>query len=215
MADLAPSEGDAPPTAQGVGAQGGESDAAASSASHGHEAYHSLVSVPHAGLSTSASMYDDFFDEGAADDDARVPHAIQQARVHPAAPGTTAGAGTGAGAGAGTGAGAGAAVGSADPAAAGATKASAGHAATRAGNRAGRDVDWGSRVAEVEDMPTSTYTQRRVRLSRLRSLHRDFHQFTELYARVIISELGLPPRRRTINPVALGGVAGGQKFMVR
>ncbi|KAA0175196.1 hypothetical protein FNF27_03204 [Cafeteria roenbergensis] len=49
---------------------------------------------------------------------------------------------------------------------------------------------------------------------RLVGLTRSFEQSAQQYARVIIGERHLPPSRKTIKPVRLHGVAGGQKFLV-
>ena len=45
----------------------------------------------------------------------------------------------------------------------------------------------------------------------------DFVNIAKVYGRVIISERPLPPHMRTIKPVtsSLGGVAGGEKYIVR
>ena len=37
----------------------------------------------------------------------------------------------------------------------------------------------------------------------------------EAYGRIIISEMCLPDEDKTIKPTALGGIAGGQKFIVQ
>lgn len=47
------------------------------------------------------------------------------------------------------------------------------------------------------------------------ALGRDFVQLAEVYGRIIISERCLPAEKKSIKPVALGGQAGGSKFMVQ
>ena len=50
---------------------------------------------------------------------------------------------------------------------------------------------------------------------RLAALGRDFVQCAQIYGRVILSELHLPPAQKTIKPVSIGGVAGGEKFLIK
>lgn len=50
---------------------------------------------------------------------------------------------------------------------------------------------------------------------RLATLGKDFIQSAQMYGRVILSELHLPPSQKTIKPVSIGGVAGGEKFLIK
>ena len=43
----------------------------------------------------------------------------------------------------------------------------------------------------------------------------DFAEIARLYAKLIISEMHLPPAARTLQPVNIGGTAGGDKFIAR
>ena len=45
-------------------------------------------------------------------------------------------------------------------------------------------------------------------------LEHDFVYAAETYGRIIISEHCLPDHQKTINPVSVGGVAGGEKYIV-
>jgi hypothetical protein len=45
----------------------------------------------------------------------------------------------------------------------------------------------------------------------LRNLQLDFNYAATLYGQIIISELSLPPQSKTIKPVLVGGIAGGEK----
>ena len=47
------------------------------------------------------------------------------------------------------------------------------------------------------------------------ALGRDFVSLAEVYGRIIISERCLPAQQKSIKPVALGGQAGGSKFIVQ
>ncbi|KNC48096.1 uncharacterized protein AMSG_04326, partial [Thecamonas trahens ATCC 50062] len=49
---------------------------------------------------------------------------------------------------------------------------------------------------------------------RLASLARDFVYAAQTYGKVIIAEMGLPDEAKTIKPVAMGGIAGGVKYVV-
>jgi hypothetical protein len=49
------------------------------------------------------------------------------------------------------------------------------------------------------------------RYSPLSHLAQDFIYASKLYAKVIISELYVPPEHKTIQPVKIGGIAGGDK----
>lgn len=51
--------------------------------------------------------------------------------------------------------------------------------------------------------------------ARVTAVAGDFEHFAAQYAKVIVSEIGLPARRRTVQPGALGGRAGGDKLVVR
>jgi hypothetical protein len=53
------------------------------------------------------------------------------------------------------------------------------------------------------------------KFDQLRSINNDFVFAAEQYGRIIISERCVPNARKTIGPTDLGGVAGGQKFLVR
>jgi hypothetical protein len=54
-----------------------------------------------------------------------------------------------------------------------------------------------------------------IKYIQMAALGRDFVQLAEVYGRIIISERCLPPEQKSIKPVALGGQAGGSKFMVQ
>ena len=71
-------------------------------------------------------------------------------------------------------------------------------------------IDWNGRFQKLLDSPDSIE-----KFGQLRNLANDFCFTAELYARVIISELYLPTCQKTIKPSSVGGVAGGQKFVVQ
>jgi len=53
------------------------------------------------------------------------------------------------------------------------------------------------------------------KFERLSSLEQDFVYAAETYGRIIISEHFLPHDNRTIKPVSVGGIAGGEKYIVQ
>lgn len=71
-------------------------------------------------------------------------------------------------------------------------------------------IDWNGHFQKLLDSPDSID-----KFGQLRNLANDFCFTAELYARVIISELYLPTCQKTIKPSSVGGVAGGQKFVVQ
>lgn len=50
---------------------------------------------------------------------------------------------------------------------------------------------------------------------KLEGVVRDFMETARTYGRVIINELGVPYEDKTIRPLGMGGVLGGEKFLVR
>lgn len=71
-------------------------------------------------------------------------------------------------------------------------------------------IDWNERFQALLAEPDSLE-----KFAQLRNLANDFCFTAELYARIIISELYLPTSQKTIKPSSVGGVAGGQKFVVQ
>eukprot|EP01125_Pyxidicula_operculata_P011795 TRINITY_DN385_c1_g1_i1.p1 TRINITY_DN385_c1_g1~~TRINITY_DN385_c1_g1_i1.p1 ORF type:complete len:1249 (+),score=314.60 TRINITY_DN385_c1_g1_i1:1159-4905(+) len=69
-------------------------------------------------------------------------------------------------------------------------------------------IDWNRQFREIMSLPDSAEKYRS--LSRLA---KDFVHASKLYAKIIISELYLPDDKKTIKPVQLGGVAGGDKYI--
>jgi len=81
--------------------------------------------------------------------------------------------------------------------------------------------DWNSRfqqaIVTLRRLPYTddgTLTERAEVNEELMHLSHDFIQAAQTYGRIIISEVYLPHNRKTIPPLALGGVAGGQKYIV-
>lgn len=63
--------------------------------------------------------------------------------------------------------------------------------------------------------PQTTASEQIEAYSDLISLTEDFLKAVESYGRIIISEAHLPVSERTVKPTSLGGVIGGQKYLVQ
>jgi len=48
----------------------------------------------------------------------------------------------------------------------------------------------------------------------LSGLAQDFNFMANSYAKIIISEVGIPHNKKTIKPIDIGGQAGGEKYLV-
>lgn len=59
------------------------------------------------------------------------------------------------------------------------------------------------------------FAQRVAATNRLTQLSRDFLLSARTYGKIIISEAFMPAHLKTIQPVAIGGIAGGTKYLVR
>ncbi|PRP79299.1 ABC transporter B family member 11-like [Planoprotostelium fungivorum] len=77
------------------------------------------------------------------------------------------------------------------------------------GRPADMQRDWNAEYQSILDMPDS-----KIKYRKLKSLATDFVYAAETYGRIIISEHCLPLSSRTIRPVTVGGLAGGEKFIV-
>ena len=73
----------------------------------------------------------------------------------------------------------------------------------------GSGKDWNREYQELlcEEPSSSKFVQ-------LHKLTQDFEYAAQSYARIIVSELPLPFEHKTIRPSALGGIAGGAKYVV-
>lgn len=81
--------------------------------------------------------------------------------------------------------------------------------ATRTPDLAATDNAYNRRFQEIMELSgPSKYIQ-------MAALGRDFVSLAEVYGRIIVSERCLPPEQKSIKPVALGGQAGGSKFIVQ
>ena len=64
-------------------------------------------------------------------------------------------------------------------------------------------------------MPEVTQEQRREKYNMLNSVNKDFIAIATVYAKTIISEFFLPDDKKSIKLTAVGGVAGGKKYLWR
>jgi hypothetical protein len=63
------------------------------------------------------------------------------------------------------------------------------------------------------DFENPTFEKKQLAISFI-SLVEDFVETAQHYGRIIISEVFIPPKEKTIKPVSVGGVIGGEKFIV-
>ncbi|KAH3742853.1 Histidine kinase A [Pelomyxa schiedti] len=70
------------------------------------------------------------------------------------------------------------------------------------------NVDWNTEYQAILDLPDSE-----VKFRKLFNLEHDFVYASIAYAKIIISELCMPREVKTIKPISVGGVAGGQKYL--
>ena len=70
-------------------------------------------------------------------------------------------------------------------------------------------VNWNRQFQQILDLPNGEHKS-----MKLSSIIKDFHFNARKYGEVIISEKCLPLDKKTIKPVQLGGIAGGEKYVV-
>ena len=80
--------------------------------------------------------------------------------------------------------------------------------------------DWNNRfieaLEEIGKLTHSSHADQRMRAyQNLAQLAGDFNETVRTYARIIISEVYLPPEKKTVRPLAMGGIVGGDKYVVR
>ena len=68
--------------------------------------------------------------------------------------------------------------------------------------------NWNKEFWKLVRLPDSEY-----KFTSMRALAQDFVYTSEAYGRLIISEMYLLPSEKTVHPLKLGGIAGGQKFV--
>ena len=71
--------------------------------------------------------------------------------------------------------------------------------------------NWSAEYSEL--LLTKDYTSKEWR-KEMHSVSNDFFHAASIYAQIIISELSLPDSMKSIQPVNIGGVAGGEKYVV-
>jgi hypothetical protein len=81
------------------------------------------------------------------------------------------------------------------------------------------EYDWNTQFAEAIDhigklTHNSHFDERLRAYERLAQLAADFNYTVRTYARIIISEVYLPKDQKTIKPLEIGGIVGGDKYVV-
>ena len=91
--------------------------------------------------------------------------------------------------------------------------------ATTAAASLAAEFDWNNRFIEALDeigaLTHNSHADERLRAyENLSRLAGDFNDTVRTYARIIVSEVYLPPEQKTIRPLAMGGIVGGDKYVV-
>jgi hypothetical protein len=84
---------------------------------------------------------------------------------------------------------------------------------SQADQRKGFPFDWNGEFQQLLELPEKTKDQRLSKYERISSLNRDFVSMAKRLGKIIISEADMPQQYRTINPVQVGGRAGGIKYI--
>jgi hypothetical protein len=82
------------------------------------------------------------------------------------------------------------------------------------------DCQWNSRFQRVMDdmkgLTSNTPLATKIRVyTELSNLAEDFNFIANTYAKIIITEVGVPIAKKTIKPIDIGGQAGGEKVRER
>eukprot|EP01105_Mastigella_eilhardi_P006715 TRINITY_DN1826_c0_g1_i6.p1 TRINITY_DN1826_c0_g1~~TRINITY_DN1826_c0_g1_i6.p1 ORF type:complete len:782 (-),score=188.43 TRINITY_DN1826_c0_g1_i6:545-2770(-) len=88
------------------------------------------------------------------------------------------------------------------------------------GGSGGEHPDWNTKfqqaVLDISRLTPNTHSEDRLRAySTLSQLATDFNYAVKTYGRIIISEVNLPAELKTIKPTNVGGIAGGDKYVVQ
>ena len=75
------------------------------------------------------------------------------------------------------------------------------------------DFDWNAAYQKLYDLPTVDPIELKQRENQLRDLVSSFNQFALLISMVLVHEFHLPPDKKQIKPINVGGVMGGEKFI--
>ena len=74
-------------------------------------------------------------------------------------------------------------------------------------------MDWNEQFQRATEMPTGTAAERLTRAVHMYRISKAFTEAARDLAKQIVDELRLPSEQRTIQPVDVGGVAGGEKYI--
>lgn len=79
-------------------------------------------------------------------------------------------------------------------------------------DRRGYPVDWNFEFQRLLELPEDTTEQRLKKYLDISALSKDFVAMAERWGKIIIEEAFLAPQYRTIDPIDVGGQAGGEKY---
>jgi Clustered mitochondria len=75
--------------------------------------------------------------------------------------------------------------------------------------------DWNKRCLHVINLPTDTDSRKLKKYQALTALSKDFVTCAVTYGKTIISEMFLDEKLKSVTPSLVGGIAGGQKYLLR
>eukprot|EP00953_Heterococcus_sp_UTEX-ZZ885_P002613 1929-Heterococcus_DN1.PRE.1 len=75
--------------------------------------------------------------------------------------------------------------------------------------------DWNKRCLHVINLPTDTDSSKLKKYQALTALSKDFVTCAVTYGKTIISEMFLDEKLKSVTPSLVGGIAGGQKYLLR
>ena len=79
--------------------------------------------------------------------------------------------------------------------------------------------DWNQRFQEINEQIKSfdantPLNEQAAAFTKFSALARDFNFTAQVYGKIIISEVYLPDKEKTIKPINVGGVIGGLKYLI-
>lgn len=78
------------------------------------------------------------------------------------------------------------------------------------------DFYWNRKFQEIDEkINYQDIIYEKHHYEQMRHLAQDFMYTATMYGKIIISEKFLPPEKKTIRPIDIGGIAGGHKYLVR
>src|SRR3989338_4073081 len=75
--------------------------------------------------------------------------------------------------------------------------------------------NWIQELISLNKLPEATPAESIIKNDGLHRLAMDFQNTATHYGKIIIMESYLSPEQKTIKPISIGGIAGGEKFIIQ